>query len=359
MALAQIANLRKQAAVLARGGEYSATGDVLADLVATSLAASLPADALLRARQAVELALLEGESAASARALVDLAVVLLAVDDGDAAISAAQLSIEHASHAPEHPTARRSDASAKLAIGTAHRRAERFDDARAALTAARAAAVAIAASDIAAAALVELWWLDLHVGQPRNAAVCFDFARRFFDQAGRAIWAARVTEWLVAALLEAGDLGDAIDAADEADVRAAALPDAIARARVAGALADALLEAGHDDAEPWVNRAAELATEMPDSIERSVMLIIAHLRRARVLVDASEVARHLEAATDLAFVSRTPRHLQQLILGLLMPWRSATAALPAQLLQRLLPRLRDLGHPELAAMVEAGLSAVP
>ena len=359
MALAQIANLRKQAAVLARGGEYSATSDVLADLVATSLAAALPADALLRARQSVELALLEGESSASARALVDLAVVLLAVDDCAAAISAAELAIEHASHAPDHPVAMRSDACAKLAMGTAFRRTQRFDEARAALAACRVAAVAMAAADIAAAALVELGWLDLQVQQPRNAAVCFDFARRFFDQAGRAVWATRVTEWLVAALIEAGELGAAIDAADDADMRAAALPDAIARARIAGALADALLAANHEDAETWVARAAELATELPDSVERSVILIVAHLRRARSLVDASEAARHLEAATDLAFVSRTPRHLEQLIVGLLMPWRHETVGLPGKLLQRLLPRLRELGHPELAAMVEAGLSAVP
>ncbi|MEO6771604.1 MAG: hypothetical protein ABI467_01095 [Kofleriaceae bacterium] len=99
----RVARLRGRIATLARGGCDDLAVDLLGDLVGADLELGLPADALLRARQAAQLAAGRGEPVAGP--LIVLAATLLAAGAFGAAIDAAAEAIAQAAPA-EHAASR-------------------------------------------------------------------------------------------------------------------------------------------------------------------------------------------------------------------------------------------------------------
>ena len=268
---------------------------MLGELVRADLALGLPADGLLRARQAALLAETRGEPLA--RPLVVLAATLLAAGDVEAAIAAAALALTHAATAVGRP---RLELLARLVGGAAQRRAGRPALARPLLDAARAAASALGAAGLAGLALAELASVDLVEDHAAGAAVCFEFAAAYFRRAELRQPAVEAGALAVTSRLRAGELAAASELAPQIADAARAIGRLDVLAYIDGALADAALASAPDAAAQACALAAESAEALPDSPVARDLRAQARLRQARTASDASDRTRHLEVGIELA-----------------------------------------------------------
>jgi hypothetical protein len=294
--LVRLAQLRGRVATLVRGGRYDAAGPLLGELVRADLALGLPADGLLRARQAAQLAEASGEQIAGP--LVVLAATLLAAGDFDAAIDAAALALTQAADAGADRA--RLEVLAQLVSGAAHRRAGRAAEARTRLDAARGGASRLGAAQLAGLALSELASVDLAEGHAAGAAVCFEFAAEYFHRAADPRAAAEAGALAVTSHLAAGELATATERVPRVADAARLLDRRDLIAYLDGALADAAVISEPDAAAMACALAAESAEALPDSPLARDLRAQARLRQARVAEDALDRARHLEAGIELA-----------------------------------------------------------
>ncbi len=295
-ALVRLAQLRGRVATLARGGRFELASPLLGELVRADLALGLPADGLLRARQAAELADARGEPLAAP--LVVLAAALLAADDPRAALDAASLAKTHA--ASSGADRARLEMLAALVAGAAQRRLGRTDLARPLLDGARTAASALGAVAVVGLALSELGSVDLVEDQPDAAAVCFEFAAEYFRRASQPRAAVEAGALAVTSRLRAGELLAASELAPKIADAARAVGRMDLVAYVDGALADAALAIEPGAAGEACALAAESADALPDSALARDLRAQARLRQARIAADDSDRARHLEAGIELA-----------------------------------------------------------
>jgi tetratricopeptide (TPR) repeat protein len=351
-AFVRLAQLRGRIAALARGGRYDVTIDLLGELVRADLALGLPADGLLRARQAAELAEARGESAAGP--LVVLAATLLSAEAIEEALDACATAIERAT-ATERP---RIEAMARLVGGAAQRRAGRLAEARVLLDAARGAAARLGEAAIAGLALAELGWIDLAEGRPAAAATCFEFAAEFLRRA-KHVAAPEADTLAVASWAAAGDVEIATErgprAADAA--RAAHRLDLVAF--LDGVLADLALRQAPEAAQQACALAAESAQALGASPLARELAAQARLRQVRTTGDAGDRARHLEAGIELALAlegSRAGARLGSFLITLVEDAERGAHAPARTELERLAGAITSLGDTELADMARAVLA---
>ena len=349
----RVAQLRGRIATLARGGRYDLALDLLGDLVRADLGLGLPADALLRARQAAQLATGRGEPTAGP--LIVLAATLLAADALGEAIDAASAAIAQAAPAERA----RIEVMARLVGGAAQRRAGRVHEARLLLDAARGAAARLGESALAGFALAELAWVDLAEDRPAAAATCFEFAAEFLRRAGHAS-ALEADVLAVACWAAATDIDRATDrAAAAADAaRTAQRPELVAY--VDGVLADLVLRTAPEAAPEACALAAESAAGVraPNQIGRE-LVVQARLRQVRVSADHADRARHLEAGIELALIldrKRAGARLGGFMFDLVEDAERA-GTLPARgELERVASAIARLGDDELAEMARGVLA---
>ncbi len=291
-ALVRIAQLRRRIALFARGGRYDLAASLLGELIRADLGLALPADALLRARQAAALASTRSEPLAGP--LVVLAATLLASGAFREAGEAAVAAVLRAS-AGERA---RVEVIANLIGGAVHRRSARFAEARALLDAARGAAARIGAHDLAGFALVELAWVELGDGQPAAAATCFEFAATFLrDRSEGASLEADALS--VAAWAAADDLVRARERATDVTLGAQRARRDELVAYMDSALADAALRVAPATAATACEAAVRSAQRLSGALARD-LVVQARLRQVRASHDARDRARMLEVGIELA-----------------------------------------------------------
>ncbi len=352
-ALVRIAQLRGRIATLARGGRYDMALELLGELTRADLALGLPADGLLRARQAAQLAEERGESVAGP--LVVLAATLLAAGAPDDALDAASTAIERA-----RPDERaRIEVMARLVGGSAQRRAGRLAEARLLLDAARGAAARLGESALAGLALVELAWIDLAEERATAAATCFEFAAEFLRRAGQAPSALEADALAVASWASAGDVGAATERAPRVADAARALRRLDLIAYIDGVLADLALRAAPDAAAQACALAAESAHVLGEGPLARELAAQSRLRQVRTTADALDRARHLEAGIELALALERPRagaRLGALLVALVDDATRAQRLPDRAELERLAGAIASLGDPDLGAMASAVLA---
>jgi hypothetical protein len=290
-------------AALARGGEYELAAGRLRELAALDLRAGLTADALLRGRQAAEIARDHGDLADELRAHLILAIGLCDGGDPTSAEAAADLVLGRIGECRDDQRLLLSTLT-YLVRGIASRRSGRLDAARVALGQARERAVRLGRPDLSGVILAELGATELAAGDPLAAAVCFGFARdvrRLIHQAGPARGAAALT---VAAFVEAGEVAHAIELAAEELAEAEAAGDAEAAARLAAVRADAIFAAG--EAAAAMDAALDAAARVAGLGEaaRAELGPSARLRLVRLEPEPTRALMHLEAAIDLGLSAR-------------------------------------------------------
>ncbi|MDX2091666.1 MAG: hypothetical protein SFX73_27645 [Kofleriaceae bacterium] len=349
----RLAQLRGRIATLARGGELDGTTSLLAELTRADLVLGLPADALLRARQAAELA--EQYSAPAAKPLIVLSATLLSAGEPRAALEASALAIERAD-ATERA---RVEVLARLLGGTAQRRLGRLEEARLLLGAARGGAARLGEGMLAGLALVETAWVDHAEGRPAAAATCLQFAAEFFRRANNPGSAAEAQALAVTSWAAAGDLDGASALAPRAvdDARASGRPELIAF--LDGALADVALAKRSEAAAQACALAAETAHALPDSPLARELRASARLRQVRASDDALDRERHLEAGIDLALglpPARAGVRLVVAMVGLLDDAAAQDAAPNRTEVVALATVLKRLGDSELTAMADSVLA---
>lgn len=351
----RVAQLRGRIATFARGGRYDLALDLLGDLVRADLGLGLPADALLRARQAAQLATGRGEPVAGP--LIVLAATLLAADAFGEAIDAAAAALAQAAPAERA----RIEVMARLVGGSAQRRMGRAAEARLLLDAARGAAARLGESALAGFALAELAWVDLAEDRPAAAATCFEFAAEFLRRAGHRS-ALEADVLAVACWAAANDIDRATD-------RAAAAADAARTARrselvayVDGVLADLVLRTAPEAAPEACALAAESAAGIGARTENPIgreLVVQARLRQVRVSADRADRARHLEAGIELALIldrKRAGARLGGFMFDLVEDAERA-GTLPARgELERVASAIARLGDDELAEMARGVLA---
>lgn len=342
----RLAQLRARIATLARGGRYELAGTLLHELTRADLALGLPADGLLRARQAAELAEERGEPTAGP--LIVLAATLLATDELPAALAACTAALDRAT-----PTERpRIGLLARVVGGAAQRRSGRLAEARALLDAARGVAARMGEASLAGLALCELARVDLAEGQPAAAATCFDFGAEFFRRARQPDRAIEAEILAVTAWAAAGDLDAATERAPRAAdaARKAHRPELIAV--VDGALAELMLRHAPEAAAEACALAAESAASLADDPNARELVAEARLRQVRASVDAADRARHLEAGIDVALTLERGRAGDRLgaLLVALVDDRVAGRPVTDAELQRLGVAIASLGDQELSEM---------
>lgn len=352
------AQLRGKIATLARGGRYDLALDLLGDLIRADLGLGLPADALLRARQAAQLAAGRGEPVAGP--LIVLAATLLAADAFGEAIEAAAEAIAHAAPAERA----RIEVMARLVGGAAQRRAGRPAEARLLLDAARGAAARLGESGLAGLALAELAWVDLADDRPAAAATCFEFASEFLRRAGHAS-SLESDVLAVACWAAANDIERASDRAATAADAARAANRLELVAYIDGVLADLVLRTAPEAAPEACALAAESASEnVATSASKTgplsrELVAQARLRQVRVSADQADRARHLEAGIELALVldrKRAGARLGGFMFDLVEDAERA-GTLPARgELERLASAIARLGDDELAEMARGVLA---
>ena len=358
----RLAQLRGRIATLARGGHYESASQLLGELTRADLSLGLPADAVLRARQAAQLAEERGE--AGAGPLVALAATLLAADDLEGALLGAQVAIERAT-ADER---QRIELAARLVGGAAQRRAGRLADARLLLDAARGAAARLGDGALAGLAMVELGWVDLAEQRAAAAATCFEFAAEYFQRAARLRPRdrARLVESAVqAAALSVASWADAGEV-EAATIRAAGVADAaraIERpalvAFVDGALADLALARAPAAAAEACALAAESASSLPDGPAARDLRAQARLRQVRASDDELDRERHLEAGIEIAVTlapARAGARLGAALLALVDDGTLHARPLIPRELERLAAALASLDDPDLTAIAHSVLA---
>ena len=368
----RLAQLRGRIATMARGGRYDHTARLLGELTRADLALGLPADALLRARQAAQLAEENGDPTAGP--LVVLAATLLAAEEPAAAIDGARLAIDRATE-DELP---RIAITAQLVGGAAQRRLGHLAEARLLLDAARTGAAQRGDGALAGLALAELAWVDHAEGAPAAAATCLEFAAGFFRRAAQPIGALVISDEEKRRLARASAEADALAVASWAaagDVAAATAragraadmaklfgrPDLVAF--LDGALADLALGARTpEDGGPAAVQACALAAESAELLGASPLSrdlrAQARLRQVRASEDVLDRERHLEAGIDLALGlprSRAGARLGATLVGLLDDAVALHAAPHRGEVDRLYRALAGLGDADLAAMAESVL----
>lgn len=300
--LVAIARLRSEIATLARGGEYALAGSRLLDLARLDLRVGLRADALLRTRQAAELARESGDLAEELQAelLLALATIQAGVaSDGEAAADAVLLRTSELADDIRRPLV----TSAYLVRGMASRRVGRLPAARVALDQCRQRAVALGRVDLNALALAELGLVEAGAGDHAAAAVCFAFARDAFRLGDRLDIARTVDLLALEAFVAAGRLDEAIALATDTLRDADQRDDAELAARAAGVLADAHVAAG---AMAAAVAAAADATARAARLPAPASQVVgarARLRQAALFGEPEARQFHLEAAVDLAAAS--------------------------------------------------------
>jgi hypothetical protein len=349
----RLAQLRGRIATLARGGELDGTTTLLTELTRADITLGLPADALLRARQAAELA--EEHGAPSAKPLIVLAATLLTAGEPGAAIDASALAIERAN--PQERT--RIEVLGRLLGGTAQRRLGRLAEARLLLDAARGAAARLGEGMLAGLALVEIAWVDHAEGQPAAAATCLQFAAEFFRRANNPGSAAEAQALAVTSWAAAGNLDGASALAPRAvdEARASGRKELIAF--LDGALADVALGKRSDAAAQACALAAETAQALPDTPLARELRASARLRQVRASDDALDRERHLEAGIDLALglaPARAGVRLGIAMVGLLDDATARDAAPNRTEVVALATALKRLGDAELGAMADSVLA---
>jgi len=359
-AFVRVAQLRGRIATLARGGRYDLALDLLGDLVRADLGLGLPADALLRARQAAQLAGGRGEPVAGP--LIVLAATLLAAEAFGEAIDAASAAIAQADP-DERP---RIEVMARLVGGAAQRRAGRPAEARLLLDAARGAAARLGESALAGLALAELAWVDLAEDRSAAAATCFEFAGEFLRRADHAS-SLECDALAVACWAAADDIERASDRAAIAADAARAADRLELVAYVDGVLADLALRTAPEAAPEACALAAESASANrprakahPHESQLARELVTqARLRQVRVTADRVDRARHLEAGIELALVldrKRAGARLGAFMFDLVEDAERA-GALPARgELERLASAIARLGDDDLAEMARGVLA---
>ena len=344
--MVRLAQLRARIATLARGGRFDLAGKLLHELTRADLALGLPADGLLRARQAAELAEQRGERVAGP--LIVLAATLLATGEIDATLLACTAAIDRAT-AQERP---RIDAMARVVGGAAQRRAGRLAEARYLLDGARGAAARLGESPLAGLALCELGRIDIAEGQPLAAGTCFEFGAEFFRRGGepqRAVEAdvLAVLSWATAGELEraterGGLVADAARKANRGELVAA----------IDASLAELMLLHAPGAAIEACALAAESAKALPDDAIARELLVQARLRQVRASDDLGDRARHLEAGIDLALTLERERagdRLGAMLVALVDDHTSGRPLVESEL-QRLGAAITSLGDPELTEM---------
>ena len=346
----QLAQLRGRIARLARGGQLDVVASLMPELVRADLALALPADGLLRARQAAQLA--EEHGAPTAGPLIVLAATLLAADSYAPALDAAALAIARATDAERARIAVLAD----LVAGAALRRTHQLAAARTRLVAARRAAASRGDAALVALAVVELAWIDHEEDQPAAAAACFEFATELFRRIGDIARAVETAVLAVASWTTAGELERVADRAARASDAARSAGRADLVAFVDGALADAALAQRGAAAAEACALAAETARALPDSPFARELRAAARLRQLRAAEDRLDRDRHLEAGLDLALglpAARAGACVGAALVGLLDDAARAAIDPNRTEVQRLASALARLGDPELAAMAES------
>ncbi|MBK9035014.1 MAG: hypothetical protein IPL61_27750 [Myxococcales bacterium] len=300
--LVAIARLRSEIAILARGGEYDLAQARLLELATLDLRVGLRADALLRTRQAAELARSGGQLAEELQAELLLALAEVQAGSFTGAEQAADTVLLRSGALEDH-IRRPLVTSAYLVRGMASRRAGSLVPARVALDQCRQRAVMLGRADLSALALAELGLVELADGDPAAAAVCFTFARDAFGLAGQDTVARGVELLALDAFVASGRLDEARAIATATLADADARGDDELAARAAGVLADALAAAGE---RPQALIAADDAAQRTRRLtgERGRALAVrARLRQATLIDDPGTQALHLEAAVDGAVAS--------------------------------------------------------
>ena len=354
-AFVRLAQLRGRIAALVRGGRFDVATDLLGELVRADLALGLPADSLLRARQAAELATARGEAVAGP--LIVLAATLLAAGALDEALDASAAAIDRAR--PGERT--RIEAMARLVGGATQRRAGRLAEARLLLDAARGAAARIGESALAGLALAELGWVDLAEDRPAAAATCFEFSAEFLRRA-RNPSAVEADALAVASWATAGEL----DIATERGPRVADAARAQNRldlvAYLDGVLADLALVRAPEAAAQACALAAESAQVLGAGPLARELGAIARLRQVRIVTDTTDRARHLEAGIELALAldrKRASRRLGGFLITLVEDAEREARPPHRGELERLAGAIAGLGDAELAEMTRAVLAELP
>ena len=352
-ALVRIAQLRGRIATLARGGRYDVATLLLGELARADLALGMPADGLLRARQAAQLADERGESVAGP--MVVLAATLLAADAPEDALDAAAIAIARATPGERA----RIELMARLVGGSAQRRAARYPEARLLLDAARSAAARLGESALAGLALAELGWVDLVEDHPPAAATSFEFAAENFRRAGVDGRAVEADVLAVASWAAAGEVDVATDRAPGATDRARALGRLDLIAYIDGALADLALRAAPEAAAQACALAAESSKVLGEGTLARELAAQSRLRQVRTTTDELDRARHLEAGIELALALDRTRAGARLGAFLVTLVEDATRAerLPDRSeVERLTQAIVSLGDPDLGAMARAVLA---
>jgi hypothetical protein len=322
--LIRIARLQRFVGVFARGEDREATAAALAELAAASQANGLTAEALMRSRQAAELATDDDDDddpETRARALLQLGSACLDSGDAAAAIAASELAIALGDEL-ESPGWQQLHGCASLIGGVAHAALDDHARARALLDDARDRLVAAGQPAGAALALAQQALLDLEVGRKDGAQVCFQFARDFYRLAARPVAIAELSALAARSLAEhaAEDVADPM--VEAWYVEAIAASDAAGMARLAAelvverALRRERLPAATATAPPETPTAAELAAEglrrfaalderaAARSIEGRARLVL-----ARAAADPNDALRHLDAAFELGLDDHDPAAL--------------------------------------------------
>jgi hypothetical protein len=350
-AFVRLAQLRARIAALVRGGHYDIAIDLLGELVRADLALGLPADGLLRARQAAELAAERGEPVAGP--LVVLAATLLAADAPEQAVDACSAAIERA-----RPNERvRIEVMARLVGGAAQRRLHRLGEARVLLDAARGTAARIGDATLAGLALCELGWVDLAEDRAAAAATCFEFGAEFLRRAGNAA-ALDADALAVASWAAAGDIEIATDRGALATAAARAHGRLDLVAHVDGVLADLALRRAPDVAPRACAVAAESAQVLGAGPLARELGAQARLRQVRIASDAADRARHLEAGIELALAldrTRAGVRLGAFLISLVEDAERTARAPDRGELEQLAGAITSLGDSELADMARAVL----
>ncbi|MFT3699670.1 MAG: hypothetical protein QM831_41360 [Kofleriaceae bacterium] len=358
-AFVRIAQLRGRVAQLARGGRYDVALDLLDELIRADLTLGLPADALLRARQAAALADGRGEPVAGPLAV--LAATCLTANALEEAVAASATAIARAL-----PSERaRIEPMARLVGGAAQRRLGHYAEAHILLDAARGAAARLGETALAGFALVELAWVDLAEDRPAAAATCFEFGAEFLRRAGHSANidadALAVAAWAAASEI------------DRATERGAIASDAARMAQrlelvayIDGVLADLVLRAAPEAATEACALAAESATEL-DAARPATrthdhsaktqlareLVAQARLRQARTSQDRADRDRHFEAGIDLVMALDKPRasaRLGALLFDLIDDAERSTRNPEPSEMERVVTAITTLGDEPLVEM---------
>ncbi|MBV8760727.1 MAG: hypothetical protein JO257_25770 [Deltaproteobacteria bacterium] len=351
--LVRLAQLRGEIALLARGGRFDVVASMLGELARTDVALGLPADGILRARQAAVLAEERGEPVAGP--LVTLAATLLAADAPSEALDAAAVATTKAAELSGHARARL-EAMARLVGGAAQRRMGRLTEARVLLDAARGAAARVGAAAVAGLALAELGHVDLAEGRPDGAAACFEFAAEFLRRAKQEKPALEADVLCVAACAALGDPDAAIERAGRTADEARRLKRPELVAYLDGVLADLALAKAPDAAGEACALAAESAQALPQSPIARELACAARLRQVRATRDPIDRARHLEAGIDLAYALEPARASARL--GAALADLLAEPAPARGELERLAAAIARVGDADLSEIAAAALAEV-